>query len=307
LKETAMRVAVTGASGLVGSALIPELQRAGHEPVRVVRGRTAEGEIGWDPGGGTIDTQALAGVNAVVHLAGENIASGRWTAARKTRIRDSRVQGTTLLAQALADVSPRPQTLVSASAIGFYGDRGENVCTESTPAGEGFLAEVCQQWEQAAQPAREAGIRVVHPRIGVVLSKNGGALEKMLLPFKLGLGGKVGSGRQYWSWIGLYDLVGIIVHALEHTELSGPVNAVAPEPVTNLEFTKTLGSVLHRPTIFPLPAFAARLALGQMADQLLLASTRVVPQRLQGSGYVYHQADLESALQAALADSHSAG
>jgi hypothetical protein len=229
-------------------------------------------------------------------LAGENIASGRWNTAKKSQIRQSRVQSTQVLARALANAEKKPRVFVSASAIGYYGDTGETLLREQSPAGDDFLAEVCQAWEAATQPARDAGIRVVNLRIGVVLSKTGGALAKMLTPFRLGLGGRVGNGRQYWSWIALPDLVGVIRHALTCDALEGPVNTVAPAPVTNAEFTRILGRVLGRPTLFPLPAFMARAMLGEMADALLLSSTRVSAEKLQQSEYRFEYPELESAL-----------
>jgi hypothetical protein len=231
-----------------------------------------------------------------VHLAGENIAAGRWTVEKKARIRDSRVKGTKTLCEALAQLSQPPKVLVSASAIGYYGDRGAELLWENSALGTGFLAEVCQAWEEATRPAMEKGIRVVLLRIGVVLSPAGGALAKMLLPFKLGLGGIIGSGKQYMSWIALDDVVGTIDHVLITDTLQGPVNAVAPHPVTNSEFTKTLRRVLRRPTLFPMPAFAARLAFGEMADELLLASTRVEPKRLIATEYRFRYPELEDAL-----------
>jgi uncharacterized protein (TIGR01777 family) len=235
-------------------------------------------------------------MEAVVHLAGENIASGRWTAARKARIRSSRVMGTRTLCETLARLSQPPKVLVSASAIGYYGDRGAEPLWENSAFGTGFLAEVCRAWEEATQPAVQKGIRVVLLRIGIVLSPAGGALAKMLIPFQLGLGGVIGSGNQYMSWIALDDVAGVIAHALVTDTLQGPVNAVAPYPVTNREFTKTLGRVLRRPTVFPLPGFAARLAFGEMADALLLASTRVEPKRLLATQYVFRYPELEDAL-----------
>jgi len=294
-----MKIAVTGASGLVGSALCPRLEQQGHETVALTRARDSDG-IHWDPAAGEIDAASLEGFDAVVHLAGESIAEGRWTKAKKARIHESRRDGTRLLAQALAGLQNRPSVLVSASAIGYYGDRDDEVLTVDSAPGEGFLAEVCQDWEAAAQPAAEAGIRVVHPRIGVVLSREGGALKKMLLPFKLGVGGRIGSGRQYWSWIQLDDLVSAISHLIHADTLHGAVNAVAPNPVTNREFTKALGRVLSRPTFLPMPAFAARLALGQMANDLLLASTRVIPSKLQESGFSFEFPTIEDALRRSL-------
>jgi uncharacterized protein (TIGR01777 family) len=249
---------------------------------------------------GTIDASALEGVDAVVHLAGENIAQ-RWTSSQKAKIRDSRIKGTQLLCETLARLSSPPKVLVSASAIGYYGDRGEQILTEDSPLGRGFLAEVCRGWEAATEPARQRGLRVVPLRFGVVLSPAGGALAKMLPPFRLGLGGMVGSGRQYMSWIALDDVVGAIQHAIVTDTLQGPTNAVAPQAVTNQEFTKTLGKALGRPTVFPLPAFAARLMFGEMADELLLASTRVQPAKLLGSGYRFRYPELEDALRHVLA------
>lgn len=290
-----MHIAVTGASGLVGSNLVPLLSTGGHQVTRLVRRTAGAGEVTWDPAG-EVDLAALDGIDAVVHLAGENIAAARWTAAVKQRIRESRVQGTRVLCEALVKLPKPPKVLVCASAIGFYGDRGGEELTEESAAGTGFLAEVVRDWEAATGPAREAGIRVVNLRFGVILSPNGGALAKMLLPFKLGAGGPVGDGRQYWSWISIDDAAGAIQHSILTGGLSGPVNAVAPQPVTNREFTKTLGSVLRRPAVLPMPAFAARLVLGEMANDLLLASARVVPRQLQRTNYDFRQPTLELAL-----------
>jgi uncharacterized protein (TIGR01777 family) len=291
-----MKVLVTGASGMVGSRLTQQMTADGHAVVPLVRRDARSGEVQWKPSAGELAVDGLEGFDGVVHLAGENIAEGRWTAAKKARIRDSRVDTTRLLCEKLSQTERPPKVLVSASAIGFYGEAGDQPLTEDSPAGEGFLPTVCQQWEAATAPAASAGIRVVQLRIGVVLSVAGGALQKMLLPFRMGAGGRVGSGRQYWSWISIDDLVGVILHVLTSESLSGPVNAVAPQAVTNLEFTKTLGRVLKRPTIFPMPAFVARMALGQMANDLLLASALVVPQKLNQSGFQYRHPDLESAL-----------
>lgn len=290
-----MKVLVTGSTGFIGSALVTALTGAGHQVTRLVRKPAGAGEVRWDPASSVIDAGGLEGHDAVVHLAGENIA-GRWTPAKKQRIRSSRVDGTRLLAEALAKLSRRPHALVCASAIGYYGDRGEEKLREDSSPGKGFLAETCVAWEAAAKPAVNAGLRVVHVRIGVVLHPAGGALKQMLLPFKLGLGGVIGSGRQYMSWIALDDLIGIFQHALANDSLRGPANAVVPNPATNREFTQTLGKVLSRPTIFPMPAFAARLAFGEMADELLLASTRVEPARLAASGYGFAYPQLEAAL-----------
>jgi len=295
-----MKIAVTGASGMVGSAVTEALKQSGHEVLPLVRGASpAPGAVRWDPGSGQIDAAALEGVDAAVHLAGESI-NGRWTAARKKRIMDSRVEGTALLARTLASLTRKPRVLVSASAVGYYGDRGDEVLTEDSPPGNMFLSEVCRLWERAADLAAEGGIRVVSLRMGVILGRSGGAIASLLLPFKLGLGGRIGSGRQYMSWIGLTDVAGIVQHAIATEQLRGPVNATAPLPVTNREFTKTLGRVLHRPTVLPLPALAARLMLGQMADELLLASERVLPTRLQASGYSFAHAEIEDALRSAL-------
>ena len=299
-----MQLLVSGSSGLVGSRLCRQLVAAGHSVRRLVRAGipndNTAGVVVWDPTTNKLDSAALSGTEAVVHLAGENIASGRWTAAQKARIRDSRVQGTALLAHALVAMSQPPQTLVCASAIGFYGHRADEWMTETSSPGQGFLPDVCRDWERATEVAREAGIRVVNLRIGVVLSRDGGALKKMLLPFRLGLGGVVGGGRQWMSWISIDDVVGVIEHCLHDRSLNGPVNAVSPHPVTNREFTKTLGRVLRRPTFFSMPAVAARLAFGQMADELLLSSTRVSPTRLIDTGFPFQFGKLEPALKSLL-------
>ena len=296
-----MNVVITGSSGLIGSALMPLLARNGHTIRRLVRGARAEGAARWNPDDGSLDERVLAGVDAVVHLAGETIAAGRWTAARKARIQDSRVRGTGLLTRALVKLDRKPMVFFSASAVGIYGDRGDEVVDERSAAGHGFLAEVCSQWEAATRPAADAGIRVVNGRMGVVLSRTGGALTKMLPPFRLGLGGVIGSGRQYMSWITIDDVVGAIEHLLLADTVVGPVNLVAPDPISNREFTKTLGRVLRRPTILRLPAFAVRLGLGEVADELLLASTRAQPARLTTSGYQFRCPSLEGALRHLLA------
>lgn len=296
-----MNVLMTGSSGLIGSALAPFLGGRGHGVRRLRRTPSdAADETSWDPSDGTFANGALEGIDAVVHLAGENIAGGRWTATQKARIRESRVNGTRRLCQALAGLESPPKVLVSASAIGFYGDRGDEILDESAPVGSGFLPEVCQEWEAATSPARDRGIRVVSLRVGIVLSPDGGALGQMLLPFKMGLGGVLGAGDQYMSWIALDDLLGIFLKGLTDGSMAGAVNAVAPGAVTNREFTKTLGSVLKRPTIFPMPAFVARLAFGEMADALLLASTRVDPRVLQNEGYAFAYPELEGALRRVL-------
>jgi hypothetical protein len=294
---TPMNILVTGSTGLVGSQVVAFLSTGGHRVLRLVRGAARrDDEIAWNPNAGTIDATKLEGLDGVVHLAGENIASGRWNAARKARIRDSRVNGTRLLSETLAKLERKPRVLVSASAIGFYGDRGDEVLTENSAPGSSFLCDVCRQWEAATQPAKDAGIRVVNLRIGVVLTPRGGALAKMLTPFQLCVGGIVGNGKQFWSWIAIDDVVGAIHHALTHEELSGPVNAVAPDAMTNRDFTKILGKVLRRPTIAPLPAFVVKLLLGEMGQELLLASSRVVPNRLQQTGYQFRCPTLEVAL-----------
>ena len=297
-----MIVAVSGSSGLVGSSLVPTLRAGGHTVRRLLRPCADAGadDIPWDPARGHIDPGRLAGCEAVVHLAGENIAARRWSPDQKRRLRESRVPATALLATALASLPRPPRVLVQASAIGYYGDRGDEILTEESPPGTTFLPALCQDWESASDPARRAGIRVVCTRFGIILSARGGALRKMLTPFRLGIGGVVGSGRQYWPWLAIDDAVGIVEHALADTGLDGPVNAVAPEPATNREFTRALGRVLGRPTVMPLPAFALRLALGEMGS-LLLESARVVPERLRRDGYRWRHPDLDGALRHALA------
>ena len=290
-----MKIAITGSTGLVGTALVPLLTKGGHDVLGLAR------PAQWDPEKGTIHSAVLNGADAIIHLAGENIAAGRWTASRKAGIRDSRVKGTRLIAETVARIEKPPQVIVSASAIGYYGDRGREVLREDSPPGNGFLPDVCRQWEAATDAATRRGIRVVHLRTGVVLSERGGALPKMLLPFRLGIGGRVGSGNQYWSWISLDDLCSAVVHCIQASSLHGPVNIVSPSPVTNLKFTKTLGRVLHRPTIFPMPAFAARLAFGEMANALLLASARVEPAKLLASRFVFRHKDLPTTLDYLLA------
>ncbi|HEX8503168.1 MAG TPA: TIGR01777 family oxidoreductase [Pyrinomonadaceae bacterium] len=301
-----MRVIVTGSTGLVGTALVRSLLADGHEVTRLVRGGSqgfrapGTAAVHWDPERGEIDAKALEGHDAAVHLAGENVGEGRWDDEKKRRIMESRRKGTGLLAGALAGLGAKPRVLVSASATGFYGDRGAEVLREESASGTDFLSEVCREWEKATLQASEAGIRVVHLRIGVVLSAEGGALPKMLTPFKLGVGGKIGGGGQYMSWITLEDLLGVIRRAVEDESLRGPVNAVAPQQVTNAEFTKALGRALGRPTFFAVPAFAARLAFGETADALLLASARVEPARLRGAGFQFKHPEIEGALRSVL-------
>jgi hypothetical protein len=293
-----MKILVTGSTGLVGSALLPFLKSKGHEVFRLVRSqvKTGPAEIYWNPEQGIDDTTRLEGMDAVIHLAGENIAEGRWTQEKKARIRESRVKGTRVLSETLARLAAPPRALLSASATGYYGDRGDEILREESAPGSDFLAEVCRDWEAAAEAAARRGIRVVYLRFGVIFTPKGGALSKILAPFQFGVGGRLGSGRQYMSWITLDDVIGVIDHALNVETLSGPVNVVAPNPVTNYEFTKTLGRVLSRPTIFPVPSFAVRLAFGEMGDAVLLSSARAEPARLKESAYVFQHPELESAL-----------
>ena len=295
-----MIVAITGSNGLVGSALVSSLRARGDRVIPIVRRAPlgTEDALRWEPTTGAITPTRSAIADAVVHLAGESVTAGRWTAARKARIRDSRVAATARLAHTLSRATPPPRVLVCASAIGYYANRRDEVLIENSPPGTGFLAQVCREWEAATAPAMARGIRVVNLRIGLVLSPAGGALAKMLTPFRLGLGGVIGDGAQWMSWIALADLIGAIHHALATEPLHGPVNAVAPTPVTNAEFTRTLGRVLGRPTtILRVPAFAARLAFGgEMADELLLTSQRVMPARLQASGFTFRHPTLEGAL-----------
>ncbi len=291
-----MHVLVTGSSGLVGAALVPFLTAKGHQVTRLVRrSGLGPGTVRWDPVAGTIERDALRGVEAAVHLAGESIV-GRWTAAKKRAIRESRVESTHRLCDTLIRLDPLPQTLICASATGFYGDRGDTILDEDSPPGFGFLADVCREWEGATERASARGMRVVSLRLGIVLSRRGGALAKMLLPFQLGLGGVVGSGRQYWSWIAMDDLLGAIHHALTLSTVRGPVNAVAPQSATNRELTRALGRVLWRPTLLPLPALGVKLLMGEMGQALLLASTRVEPRRLLVTSYPFQFPELESAL-----------
>lgn len=297
-----LRVAVTGSSGLIGTELCRRLEAEGHAVLRLVR-RTprGEGEAHWDPAAGVIDAAALEGLDAVVGLAGENVGA-RWTTERRRRIRASRVDATLLLGETLAGLARPPRVFVSASAVGYYGIRGDERLDESSPPGTDFLAQVVRDWEAAADPAASAGIRVVHPRIGVVLAADGGVLARMLPPFRLGLGGRMGSGRQWMSWIALDDLVDVLLRALRDDALAGPVNAVAGA-ATNAEFTATLGRVLRRPTVTVVPAFALRAAFGEMAEDTILASQRVEARRLAALGHQFRHPDLEGALRAILASS----
>jgi uncharacterized protein (TIGR01777 family) len=300
-KEEPMDVVVSGSSGLIGTALGQALQRAGHRLVPMVRSQPTGDAVGWDPDHGRIDAGGLEGVGAVVHLAGEGIGAKRWNEEQKARIRDSRVRGTALLAETLAKLDRPPKVFLCASAVGYYGDRGDEVLTESSRAGDGFLAGVCVAWEAAAAPAREAGIRVSHFRTGIVLSSAGGALSKMLTPFKLGLGGRLGSGRQWMSWISLDDEAGAIVHLLGDEAPAGAVNLTAPNPVTNADFTAALGRALRRPAVIPVPKLALEVALGgEMARELLLSSQRALPTRLLDSGYTFVHPEIGHALSAGL-------
>lgn len=284
---------------MVGTHLVPTLEAKGHEVVRLVR-KTPQNanEIQWDAEHGFSDSESakLENFDAVVHLAGDNVASERWSEEKKRRIRESRTVGTRVLVESLKKCASPPKIFISASAIGFYGDRGDEVLTEDSARGEGFFPDVCEEWEREAQKAIGFGARVVSVRIGVVLSKDGGALGKMLTPFKFGLGGVVGSGRQYMSWIAIDDLIKIFHFALENEQLKGAINATAPNPVTNEEFTKTLGKVLNRPTVLPVPAFGIRLLFGEMGEKLLLEGCRVIPKKLQDSGFVFDFTELEPAL-----------
>jgi uncharacterized protein (TIGR01777 family) len=291
-----MRILISGSTGLIGSAFIRGASAAKHTCIPLVRKRGVVSSVYWDPESGVIDSPALEGIDVVVHLAGESIAARRWTVAQKARILSSRVKGTELLASAIARMNPRPRLMISASAIGYYGDCGDTRLTESSPSGSDFLAQVCLEWERATAAAAAAGIRVVLLRTGIVLAKEGGALAKMVTPFKLGVGGRIGSGKQYMSWIDLEDEVQVIFHCMENESLQGPVNGTGPFPVTNAEFTKTLGRALSRPAMLPLPAVAARIMFGEMADALLLSSQRVEPTKLLASGYTFRHTNLEETL-----------
>jgi uncharacterized protein (TIGR01777 family) len=292
-----MNILVSGSTGLIGSELVPFLNTKGHTVRRLKRSKSGsrEAEAYWNPDKDKIDLPGLEGHDAVVHLAGENIA-GIWTEEKKRKIRKSRVNGTRLLSKSLAELIRPPKALVCASAIGIYGSRGDEILTEESSPGEGFLAEVCREWEAATRPAADKGIRVINVRFGVVLSPEGGALKAMLTPFRMGVGGPIGSGRQYISWIAVDDAVGAVYHAMMSENLEGPVNIVSPNPVTNSEFTKTLGRVLNRPTLLWIPEFALRLLAGEMAEEMFLASTRVLPNKLSGSAYKFRHPELNGAL-----------
>lgn len=295
-----MRIAVAGASGLIGSALVPALSSSGHEVVRLVRHEpSAPGEVFWDPSLGRIDAGSLGAVDAAVNLSGATL-DRRWTRTRKREIRESRAGSTTLLATTLAGMEPLPRVFVCAGGVGIYGDRGDEILTEESETGSGFLAEVADAWEAAAEPARAAGIRVVNFRHGIVLSREGGALGRMLTPFGLGLGGRVGSGKQWLSWVAIDDLVAAYAFALDHDDLSGPIDLTSPNPVTNERFVKALGRALRRPTVLPLPAFAVRTLFGEMGDVVLLQGQRVLPARLLEAGFEFRYPDLDAALARAL-------
>ena len=291
-----MKVIVAGSSGLIGTALVRMLLDEGHEVLRLVRrAPAAKDEVQWDPVAGTIDTEALAGVEAVIHLGGASIAGQRWTAAYKQEIRDSRIKSTRLISETIAQSDSKPAVFLCASALGYYADRGDEILTENSPKGEGFLADVTAEWEYATLPASEAGVRVCNMRIGVVLSETGELPRSMLTPFKFGLGGKLGNGRQYMSWIHIEDVARAFAFVLKTKSLDGPINLAAPNPVTNAEFTKALGRVLSRPTLFKVPGFALRIAMGEMA-QFALGSARLYPLKLTQSGFMYRWNDIEPAL-----------
>jgi uncharacterized protein (TIGR01777 family) len=294
-----VKIVVSGASGLIGSALVPSLESRDHEVVRLVRrDPRVAGEVAWDPAAGTIDAAGLHGVGAAVNLSGANL-DRRWTESNKREIVESRVSTTDLLARTLARLEPRPSVLVCAGGTGIYGDRGDEILTEESEPGSGFLADLGVAWEAAAEPARAAGIRVVNFRQGIVLSRDGGALRRMLLPFRLGVGGRVGSGKQWWSWVSLDDLVSAYVLALE-SDVAGPVNLASPNPATSVQFTTSLGRALHRPTVFPLPAFAVKAVFGEKGEAVLLHGQRVLPARLLDSGFAFARPDLDGALRHAL-------
>jgi uncharacterized protein (TIGR01777 family) len=299
-----MQVAITGSSGFIGGSLQKALEMSGHGVLRIIRwGPDASDTMRWDPKAGAIDKEGLEGIDAIVHLAGESIGGGRWTESKKGYILDSRVLGTRLISTTAASLQRPPSVLVSGSAIGFYGNRQDEVLTEESPSGEGFFAGVVRQWEAAAEPAEEAGIRVPRIRSGIVLSPRGGALKRMLLPFKLGLGGRLGSGRQYWSWISLQDHLSAVLHLLETPRLGGPVNLTAPHPVTQEEFAKTLARVLGRPALLPTPTFGLRALWGSdMVEETLTGGQRVIPQKLQGDAFAFLHPELEGALRAVLAE-----
>ena len=296
-----MRILISGSHGLVGSALLKDLAAGNHEVFRLVRhAPSSPDEIEWSPDRYSIALSRIEGFDAVYHLAGESIASGRWTDAKKKKIRESRTKGTKLLSDALANLTQPPKTLICASAIGYYGNRGDELLTETSAPGNDFLAEVCFEWEQATDHARAKGLRVVNTRFGIILDKYGGALAKMLTPFRMGVGGRIGDGKQWMSWIALADVIAALQFVLASDAMSGPINFVAPNPVRNAEFTKALGRALSRPTLFPIPAFGVRLVFGEMADALLLTSQRVEPSQLQSASFNFRYPQLSAALDAVL-------
>lgn len=305
-----MHVAITGASGLIGTAVTDALRADGHRVTGITRSDPGPGELQWSPTEGRMDPAGLRDVDAVLHLAGakigfadwspRSIAAARWSPRVKRRIIDSRVAGTTLIARTLAELDGGPRTLVSVSAVGYYGDRGDETLTEDSASGDLFMSRVCREWESSAEPARAAGLRVVHPRIGLVQTPEDGALQRSLPVFKLGLGGRFGSGRQWWSWVMLEDVVGVLVHALIDDGVQGPLNVTAPEPVTNAAYTRILGRVLGRPAVIPIPEFGPRLVFGKMADELLYASARVLPEATMATGYRFRHTDLETGLRSVL-------
>lgn len=301
-----MRVLISGSSGLLGTELCSNFEKAKHDVWRLVRQSTSDSSrpktIPWDIPSSRLDEAQLEGFDLVIHLSGENVGARRWTPAQKENIRRSRVDSTTLLASRLARCTRKPSTFICASATGYYGHSLETTWTEASPPGQGFLAQTCSAWESAAKPAAQSGIRVVHTRFGVVLSQRGGALQKILPPFKLCLGGRLGSGKQWMSWISLTDAIRAVEFCSSNSELSGPINCVSPNPVTNAEFTETLGDVLHRPTPFPVPGFIIRALLGEMGQDLLLSSVRVAPTRLEESGFRFEEPTLRDALRACLHD-----
>lgn len=298
-----MKILISGASGLVGKAASEALRADGHRVGRFVRpgGNLSRRDARWDPASGLIDAEAMEGADAIIHLAGASIAGSRWTEARKEILYSSRVDATRLLVEAIAKLRRKPRVLLAASAVGYYGNRGDEVLTEASAGGEGFLAELARDWEAESLRAESFGVRVVLLRFGMVLSARGGALPRIVTPFKLGLGGRLGGGKQWMSWIALEDVVGVIRAALNDERFSGPVNVVSPNPVRNAEFTRVLAGALHRPAVFPAPAFALRLALGEMADELLLSSQQALPQKLLSASYPFRLRELEPALRSCLA------
>lgn len=296
-----MKIIITGSSGLVGTALVSFFRKEHHEVYKLVRVRAdlQNDEIAWDPERGVINPNLIEGFDVVIHLAGENIM-GRWTESKKKRIKESRVKSTSLLCQSLNQLKKPPHVFISASAVGYYGNRGDDILTEQSVKGKGFLANVCEEWEEATRLAAEKGIRVINLRFGMILSSCGGALKQMLPIFKLGLGGKMGSGNQYVSWIAIDDLVRAINYIIHQESLAGPINAVSPDPVTNEEMTKTLGKVLHRPTFLAMPTFMVELVFGELGKDVLLSSARVKPSKLEEAGFQYRYPHLEEALTAIL-------